>query len=94
MRRLKHILDAGDTVLSGWCGITDPRYLEAIAEYDFDAVVLDMQHGFFDETSIQNGIDCPRQGAPGSGSAGALGYGLTGDGFWRSWRNCTHDQHG
>ena len=56
MRHLKHILDAGDTVLSGWCGITDPRYLEAIAEYDFDAVVLDMQHGFFDETSIQNGI--------------------------------------
>jgi len=56
MRRLKQLLDAGDTVLSGWCGITDPRYLETIAEYDFDAVVLDMQHGFFDETSIQNGI--------------------------------------
>ncbi len=56
MRRLKQILDAGNTVLSGWCGITDPRYLETITEYDFDAVVLDMQHGFFDETSIQNGI--------------------------------------
>jgi len=56
MRRLKHLLDAGDTVLSGWCGITDTRYLETIADYDFDAVVLDMQHGFFDETSIQNGI--------------------------------------
>jgi 4-hydroxy-2-oxoheptanedioate aldolase len=56
MRRLKEILDAGNTVLSGWCGITDPRYLEAIAEYDFDAVVLDMQHGFFDETTIQNAI--------------------------------------
>lgn len=56
MRRLKEILDAGNTVLSGWCGITDPRYLEMIAEYDFDAVVLDMQHGFFDETTIQNAI--------------------------------------
>ena len=56
MRRLKQLLDAGDTVLSGWCGITDPRYLEAIAEYNFDAVVLDMQHGFFDETTIQNAI--------------------------------------
>jgi 4-hydroxy-2-oxoheptanedioate aldolase len=56
MRRLKEILDAGNTVLSGWCGITDPRYLETIAEYDFDAVVLDMQHGFFDETTIQNAI--------------------------------------
>jgi len=56
MRRLKRLLDAGDTVLSGWCCITDPRYLETIAEYNFDAIVLDMQHGFFDETSIQNGI--------------------------------------
>ena len=56
MRRLQNILDAGDTVLSGWCGITDLRYLETIAEYDFDAIVLDMQHGFFDETSVQNEI--------------------------------------
>ena len=56
MRRLKQLLDTGNTVLSGWCGITDPRYLETIAEHDFDAVVLDMQHGFFDETSVQNGI--------------------------------------
>ena len=56
MRRLKNLLDASDTVLSAWCGFTDPRYLESIAEHNFDAVVLDMQHGFFDETSIQNGI--------------------------------------
>ena len=56
MRRLKQLLDAGNTVLSAWCGITDPRYLETIAEHEFDAVVLDMQHGFFDETSIQNAI--------------------------------------
>lgn len=56
MRRLKQLLDADKTVLSAWCGITDPRYLETIAEHEFDAVVLDMQHGFFDETSIQNAI--------------------------------------
>jgi 4-hydroxy-2-oxoheptanedioate aldolase len=56
MRRLRQRLDAGDTVLSAWCGITDPRYLETIAEHDFDAVVLDMQHGFFDESSVQNAI--------------------------------------
>ena len=56
MRRLKQLLDGGNTVLSARCGITDPRYLEAIAGHSFDAVVLDMQHGFFDETSIQNGI--------------------------------------
>lgn len=56
MRRLKKLLDSGNPVLSAWCGITDPRYLEAIAGHSFDAVVLDMQHGFFDETSIQNAI--------------------------------------
>jgi len=56
MQRLKRILDSGKTVLSGWCCITDTRYLETIAEYDFDAIVLDMQHGFFDETTIQNAI--------------------------------------
>ena len=56
MQRLKQLLDAGTTVVSGWCCITDPRYLETIAEYDFDALVLDMQHGFFDETSIQQAI--------------------------------------
>jgi 4-hydroxy-2-oxoheptanedioate aldolase len=56
MQRLKNILDAGGTVLAGWCCITDLRYLETIAEYDFDAIVLDMQHGFFDESSVQNAI--------------------------------------
>ncbi len=56
MHRLKQMLDSDKTVLAGWCGITDPRYLEAVAEHRFDAIVLDMQHGFFDESSIQNGI--------------------------------------
>ena len=56
MQRLKQMLDSDKTVLAGWCGITDPRYLEAVAEHRFDAIVLDMQHGFFDESSIQNGI--------------------------------------
>jgi len=56
MRRLKQMLDTGKTVVSGWCCLTDPRYLETISSYDFDAVVLDMQHGFFDETTIQNAI--------------------------------------
>jgi len=56
MRRLIQMLDAGDTVVCGWCCLTDPRYLETIAGYDFDAIVLDMQHGFFDETTIQNAI--------------------------------------
>jgi 4-hydroxy-2-oxoheptanedioate aldolase len=56
MRRLKQLLDSGKPVLCAWCGITDPRYLERVCEFSFDAVVLDMQHGFFDETSVQAGI--------------------------------------
>ena len=56
MRRLKQLLDSGKPVLSAWCGITDPRFLERVCEFSFDAVVLDMQHGFFDETSVQTGI--------------------------------------
>ncbi|NNE64360.1 MAG: hypothetical protein HKN34_09775 [Gammaproteobacteria bacterium] len=56
MYRLKKLLDASQTVLSGWCGISDLRYLETVAGFDFDAIVLDMQHGFFDDFSIQNAI--------------------------------------
>lgn len=56
MYRLKNLLDADRTVLSGWCCISDLRYLETVAEHDFDAIVLDMQHGFFDVSSIQNAI--------------------------------------
>lgn len=52
MRRLKRLLDTASTVLCGWCCLTDPRYLETICGFDFDAIVLDMQHGFFDETTI------------------------------------------
>ncbi|MCZ6488260.1 MAG: aldolase/citrate lyase family protein [Gammaproteobacteria bacterium] len=56
MFRLKQLLDSSKPVLSAWCGITDPHYLERVCEFSFDAVVLDMQHGFFDETSVQAGI--------------------------------------
>ena len=56
MQRLKQKLDSGSPVVSGWCGIADPHYVGSIAQHDFDAVVLDIQHGFFDETSVQAGI--------------------------------------
>jgi len=56
MQRLKQILNTGKPVLSAWCGFTDSHYLEAISQFAFDAVVLDMQHGFWDETSVQTGI--------------------------------------
>jgi len=58
MRRLKQILDNGKPVLCAWCGFTDTHYLETISQFSFDAVVLDMQHGFWDETTIQAGISC------------------------------------
>ena len=51
MRRLKQIMDAGNTVTGGWCFIADPVYLGMVADLGFDAVVLDIQHGFFDENT-------------------------------------------
>lgn len=56
MLRLKQGLESGGPVVFAWCGIADPRYVAAVAGYGFDAVLLDMQHGFFDETSVLNGI--------------------------------------
>jgi len=56
VRRLIDRLTSGKPVPFAWCGFADPRYLELVAEYGFDAVSLDMQHGFFDETSVQHGI--------------------------------------
>ncbi len=56
MRRLKEKFNGDKTVLSGWCGITDPRYIETIAGHAFDAITLDMQHGLWDESSVLQGI--------------------------------------
>jgi len=56
VRRLIEQLSSEKPVPFAWCGLADPRYLEMVAEYGFGAVALDMQHGFFDETSVQHGI--------------------------------------
>ena len=56
MRRLKQIMDAGNTVTGGWCFIADPVYLGMVANLGFDAVVLDMQHGFFDENTVRASV--------------------------------------
>lgn len=56
MHRLKSLLAGDKPILSAWCGITDTHYLETIAEQAFDAVVLDMQHGFWDESTLPAGI--------------------------------------
>jgi 4-hydroxy-2-oxoheptanedioate aldolase len=56
MQRLKQMLDAGNTVIGGWCFIPDPIYVGVVANQEFNAVVLDMQHGFFDETTVRASI--------------------------------------
>ncbi|AMJ62099.1 HpcH/HpaI aldolase family protein [Bosea sp. PAMC 26642] len=38
-------LAKGDTVVSAWCGIASPSIAGILAQEDFDAVTLDMQHG-------------------------------------------------
>ena len=56
MQRLKQKFESGKTLVSGWCGVADPRYIELIAAHNFDAVTLDMQHGLWDEASVLQGI--------------------------------------
>jgi 4-hydroxy-2-oxoheptanedioate aldolase len=46
----------GSGLLTGWIGIPDPLVASVIAREDFDAVTLDMQHGFVDVSSAVNGI--------------------------------------
>ena len=38
-------LAKGETLLSAWCGLPDPSIAAILAQEDFDAVTLDMQHG-------------------------------------------------
>ena len=35
----------GDSVVSAWCGLPDPSVSAILAQEDFDAITLDMQHG-------------------------------------------------
>lgn len=35
----------GDSIVSAWCGLPDPSISAILAQEDFDAVTLDMQHG-------------------------------------------------
>ena len=35
----------GGTVVSAWCGLPDPSISAILAQEDFDAITLDMQHG-------------------------------------------------
>ena len=58
-------LRAGETVLSGWCGLPYPIVAEIIGRDGFPAVTLDSQHGLWDLSAILAAIAAVRQ----SGSA-------------------------
>jgi 4-hydroxy-2-oxoheptanedioate aldolase len=49
-------LRGGETVYCGWSSLSDPLAAEAIARTGFDAVCLDMQHGFHDYGSLREGV--------------------------------------
>jgi 4-hydroxy-2-oxoheptanedioate aldolase len=49
-------LRAGEIVYSAWCGLPEPLVCETIAREGFSAVVIDMQHGMWDEASAQQAV--------------------------------------
>ncbi|MCF1503273.1 aldolase/citrate lyase family protein [Afifella sp. H1R] len=49
-------LRAGEKLVSAWSGLPDPLVAETLARLGFDAVTLDMQHGFHSTESVLRGI--------------------------------------
>lgn len=49
-------LRAGESLFMSWCGLNDASLAEATAREDFDAVLLDMQHGAIDFTTTIEAI--------------------------------------
>lgn len=49
-------LRSGETVFSAWCSLPEPLVAEAIAREGFSAVVIDMQHGMWDEAAAQQAV--------------------------------------
>jgi len=54
-------LRAGETVHSGWCGLSSPIVAELVGREGFPAVTLDGQHGLWDTASIVSGVAQVRQ---------------------------------
>lgn len=51
---LSRRLRAGETIFMSWCGANDASIAEATAREDFDAALIDMQHGIVDfSTTVQ-----------------------------------------
>ena len=55
-------LRAGETILSGWCGLPYPIVAETLARDGFPAVTIESQHGLWDVAGILHGIAAVRQG--------------------------------
>ena len=55
-------LRAGETLLTAWSTIPDALVAETCARAGFDAVTLDMQHGFHGVDSVLRGIGAARLG--------------------------------
>ena len=54
--RLKKSLARDKACVAAWCTMRDPQLVGQIAQQPFDAIVLDGQHGFFDDSSILDAI--------------------------------------
>ena len=49
-------LQAGPTAFAAWCAMREPAVAETILKEGFDCAVLDWQHGYHDQASIEAGI--------------------------------------
>lgn len=49
-------LEAGPTAFAAWCGMREPTVIETILREGFDCAILDWQHGYHDQISIETGI--------------------------------------
>lgn len=55
-------LRAGETVYSGWCNLAAPVTTEVMAREGFPTVIVDMQHGMWDDNSMLAAIAAIRHG--------------------------------
>jgi 4-hydroxy-2-oxoheptanedioate aldolase len=49
-------LQAGPPAFAAWCGMREPAALETILRAGFDCAILDWQHGYHDQASVETGI--------------------------------------
>ncbi len=54
--RLAWRIAHNECLFCGWAGINDPAIVEHLARENFDAIVMDMQHGAFDVTGVIRSI--------------------------------------